>query len=610
VYQDVTSTFESFYTGTSSRLLRYAYGLTGDMAEAQDFTQEAYARAWQRWRRLQQYENPESWLRLVVSRLAVDRLRWLGVRRAKVQRGAQVVLPPNEEMLTLIAALKRLPMPQRKALVLHYFLDLPVAEIAAETGTNVNTVKTWLARGRVNVAAELTDVPPAKQDLQGIRDKARRRTNRTVASAVAAFLATATAAAAAFLAFPGPTPPMLRPDLVLPYSSQPKHAAVILIDQRAVTLWLGVDQKAHVGAIDLPTGKQPWPDIDLGKLTSWPVVMGTHKSLMVVSGTTDATDFNDVTIFGVDVASGKVRWQQSQRRDGTPLFDVQSDLATWKPAGTDTLVFATEKTVRGVNSVTGQEVWNAASTPGTGYSAPDGNRLAQFQAGGVLRILEVSTGRVVSERSAPPKVELRPTLWGDWLYLLGSNGVERMPITGAEPESRLVNGDITGVLPCGQHVCVMGRHFITGDFVAAFHEETGKQLWRKDLKLSDLFVHATDSGVIMTIAGARPRLESERGPDDRDLILDPDGIDITPSALGLRRAYWIDNEHLMLEREIVRAPSPMTADIRPRTVELSVYSLVTHEERLLGRQKILSGDCAGITGKYVCAGMDGIVVFH
>jgi RNA polymerase sigma-70 factor (ECF subfamily) len=168
VYQDVTSAFESFYTGTSSRLLRYAYGLTGDMAEAQDFTQEAYARAWQRWRRLQRYENPESWLRLVVSRLAVDRLRWLGVRRAKVQRGAQVVLPPNEEMLTLIAALKRLPMPQRKALVLHYFLDMPVAEIAVETGTNVNTVKTWLARGRVNVAAELTDVPPAKQDLQGV----------------------------------------------------------------------------------------------------------------------------------------------------------------------------------------------------------------------------------------------------------------------------------------------------------------------------------------------------------------------------------------------------------------------------------------------------------
>lgn len=36
VSQDVTLSFETFYHGTSPRLLRYAYGLTGDMAEAQD----------------------------------------------------------------------------------------------------------------------------------------------------------------------------------------------------------------------------------------------------------------------------------------------------------------------------------------------------------------------------------------------------------------------------------------------------------------------------------------------------------------------------------------------------------------------------------------------
>ena len=34
--------------------------------------QEAYARAWQRWRRLRDYEDPEGWLRLVVTRLATD----------------------------------------------------------------------------------------------------------------------------------------------------------------------------------------------------------------------------------------------------------------------------------------------------------------------------------------------------------------------------------------------------------------------------------------------------------------------------------------------------------------------------------------------------------
>ena len=37
---------------------------------------------------------------------------------------------------------------QAQALALHYLLDLPIAEIAAEAGVPVNTVKSWLARRR------------------------------------------------------------------------------------------------------------------------------------------------------------------------------------------------------------------------------------------------------------------------------------------------------------------------------------------------------------------------------------------------------------------------------------------------------------------------------
>ncbi len=152
-----TSDFESFYLGTAPRLMRFAYGLTGDLAEAQDFTQEAFARAWQRWRRLQRYDNPEAWLRLVVTRLATDRWRWLGVRRASPPPSAVSVPPPDEELMMLVAALKRLPLDQRRALALHYLLDRSVADIAAETGTSVNTVKSWLARGRANLATVMRE---------------------------------------------------------------------------------------------------------------------------------------------------------------------------------------------------------------------------------------------------------------------------------------------------------------------------------------------------------------------------------------------------------------------------------------------------------------------
>ncbi|MDT4987328.1 MAG: hypothetical protein QOI74_1422 [Micromonosporaceae bacterium] len=149
--------FDAFYRGTSRRLARYAYGLTGDAAEAQDLTQEAYARAWRRWRTVRACDEPEAWLRVVLTRLATDRWRRLGVRRAvsAALRPPAPAEPPSENTVLLVAALRTLPVLQRRALVLHYLLDRSVADIAAETETNVNTVKSWLARGRAGLAGAL-----------------------------------------------------------------------------------------------------------------------------------------------------------------------------------------------------------------------------------------------------------------------------------------------------------------------------------------------------------------------------------------------------------------------------------------------------------------------
>lgn len=335
--QDVTSTFEAFYAGTSPRLLRYAYGLTGDLAEAQDFTQEAYARAWPRWQRLQRYENPESWLRLVVNRIATDRLRRLRVRRERAPQEATVVPPPGEEMLTLIAALKQLPLAQRKALVLHYFLDMPVADIAAETGTSVNTVKTWLARGRVNAAAQLTEVP--QQNISGVRRRATRRRNRTIVTGFAALLATATAATAAFFAIPKSVPPTLQPDLVLPYPQTPSRTQPVLAGDRVVTLW-HAERKAFAGAIDLKTGGQAWPAIAIGDYDDMFMAIGSHDGVVVTLGGNDSSPRGENhTLTGIDVATGKVRWQHPPRSgSGGPLLDLRRLSGAQDPAETGILV--------------------------------------------------------------------------------------------------------------------------------------------------------------------------------------------------------------------------------------------------------------------------------
>ena len=154
--------FEAFYRDTSRRLMRYAYGLTGDPGEAQDLVQEAYARAWQRWRRLCRYEDPEAWLRLIVNRLSADRWRRLGVRRARAaaEPPPAPVDPPSEDVVLLVRAMRALPATQRQALALHYLLDRSIAEIAVETGAAQGTVKSWLSRGRAALAVALGTIEP------------------------------------------------------------------------------------------------------------------------------------------------------------------------------------------------------------------------------------------------------------------------------------------------------------------------------------------------------------------------------------------------------------------------------------------------------------------
>jgi RNA polymerase sigma-70 factor (sigma-E family) len=151
--------FDEFYRSTRQRVLAYLYAACGDLAEAQDAAQEAYVRAWQRWSRLRDYADPEAWIRIVGWRVLAS--RWRQVRagaRAYRRLGPPPDHPaPSEETVALVAALRRLPTDQRVALVLHHIVELPVAQVAEETGVPVGTVKARLARGRQALAALLPD---------------------------------------------------------------------------------------------------------------------------------------------------------------------------------------------------------------------------------------------------------------------------------------------------------------------------------------------------------------------------------------------------------------------------------------------------------------------
>ncbi|MDT0345169.1 SigE family RNA polymerase sigma factor [Streptomyces litchfieldiae] len=151
--------FDAFYTASVGRLTGQLYAMTGDLAEAQDVVQEAFARAWERRSQLDLDDAPEAWVRTVAWRLAVSRWRRMrtALTFARRQGPPAAVAPPEPDHVLLVEALRRIPEAQRRAVVLHHLCDLSVEQVAAETGRPVGTVKAHLSRGRAALARLLAD---------------------------------------------------------------------------------------------------------------------------------------------------------------------------------------------------------------------------------------------------------------------------------------------------------------------------------------------------------------------------------------------------------------------------------------------------------------------
>ena len=159
--------FDDFYAASFSRLTGQLYAMIGNRDEAQECVQEAFVRAWAHRRKLEQAEFPEAWVRTTAYRLAVSRWRRTRLSRRPVDRavGAPTqTAAVDESRVALVEALRRLPESQRQALVLHHLCDLPVRDVAHETGVPEGTVKARLSRGRAALAALLDPNDPGFQE--------------------------------------------------------------------------------------------------------------------------------------------------------------------------------------------------------------------------------------------------------------------------------------------------------------------------------------------------------------------------------------------------------------------------------------------------------------
>jgi RNA polymerase sigma-70 factor (sigma-E family) len=160
-------TFDEIYAAHYTSLTVQLYAYFGNRQEAQDVVQEAFCRALARWSSLADYDNPAAWVRRTAWNLAVSRwrrartaLNFLNRQRAEEPQADG----PSSEWVALVTALAELPATQRRAMVLHYLGDLPIAEIAEREGVAIGTVKSWLHRARGSMAELLGT------EMEGVRD--------------------------------------------------------------------------------------------------------------------------------------------------------------------------------------------------------------------------------------------------------------------------------------------------------------------------------------------------------------------------------------------------------------------------------------------------------
>lgn len=156
--------FAGCYTSQFRQIAAQLSVYLGDLDEARDLTQEAFVRAWQRWDRIGRYEEPATWVRRVAWNLATSRLRRLrtALRHQRAAR-AEAAPAPGEHGVAIRDALAALPDGQRRAVVLHYLVGLPVADVAEHCRVREGTVRTWLYRARQTLAISLDDFREASR---------------------------------------------------------------------------------------------------------------------------------------------------------------------------------------------------------------------------------------------------------------------------------------------------------------------------------------------------------------------------------------------------------------------------------------------------------------
>lgn len=155
---EVEAVITGLFVSEATNLVRLARFFVDDRDAAEDLVQEAFIRLARSLHRINDESRRTAYLRSIVLNLARDHNR-RGLVSLRHQMRSDAAWAPTvddeiagrEDQRQVVAALRELPPGQRNPIVLRYYLDLPIIEIAATLGVSPNTVKTQLQRGMANL---------------------------------------------------------------------------------------------------------------------------------------------------------------------------------------------------------------------------------------------------------------------------------------------------------------------------------------------------------------------------------------------------------------------------------------------------------------------------
>ena len=151
--------FEALFVSHFPSVVRTVFYIVQDRAVAEEITQDAFIKLLTKWQKVSTYDRPDMWVRRVAIRQA-QRERHRDRHRAELERSTAPVNLVHEPTMSdpqVLEAVRSLAPTQRAIVVLFYYEDRPMDEIADLVGCSTSAGWSQLHNARKRLAALLSE---------------------------------------------------------------------------------------------------------------------------------------------------------------------------------------------------------------------------------------------------------------------------------------------------------------------------------------------------------------------------------------------------------------------------------------------------------------------